>query len=84
MSDLVSVRCRAVVLDMDGTLGDSTQVVELAWICWVVRHNIAFEDVMSFSHSLATARLDSGTSGISPLYCELETLPRPHSQCEDN
>jgi mannitol-1-/sugar-/sorbitol-6-phosphatase len=54
MSDLVSIRCRAVLFDMDGTLVDSTQVVELAWRCWVVRHNIAFEDVMSFSHGRPT------------------------------
>ena len=29
MSQLVSVRCKAVLFDMDGTLVDSTQVVEL-------------------------------------------------------
>jgi sugar-phosphatase len=54
MSELVSVRCRAVLFDMDGTLVDSTQVVELAWRWWVVRHNIAFEDVLSFSHGRPT------------------------------
>jgi sugar-phosphatase len=54
MSDLVSMRCRAMVFDMDGTLVDSTQVVEFAWRWWVVRHNIAFEDVMSFSHGRPT------------------------------
>jgi mannitol-1-/sugar-/sorbitol-6-phosphatase len=54
MSELVSMRCRAVLFDMDGTLVDSTQVVELAWRCWVVRHNIDFEKVMSFSHGRPT------------------------------
>ena len=54
MSDLVSMRCRAVVFDMDGTLVDSTQVVELAWRRWVARHNIALEDVLSFSHGRPT------------------------------
>jgi sugar-phosphatase len=39
---------------MDGTLVDSTQVVELAWRWWAVRHNIAFEDVLSFSHGRPT------------------------------
>jgi mannitol-1-/sugar-/sorbitol-6-phosphatase len=35
---------------MDGTLVDSTQVVELAWGGWAARHSIPFEDVLSFSH----------------------------------
>ena len=39
---------------MDGTLVDSTQVVELAWGGWAVRHNILLEDVLSFSHGRPT------------------------------
>jgi mannitol-1-/sugar-/sorbitol-6-phosphatase len=54
MSELVSVRCGAVLFDMDGTLVDSTRVVELAWRWWAVRHNMAFEDVLSFSHGRPT------------------------------
>jgi sugar-phosphatase len=54
MSELVSVRCGAVLFDMDGTLVDSTQVVELAWRWWAVRNNIAFGDVLSFSHGRPT------------------------------
>jgi sugar-phosphatase len=54
MSQLVSVRCKAVLFDMDGTLVDSTQVVELAWGGWAVRHNIPLEDVLSFSHGRPT------------------------------
>jgi mannitol-1-/sugar-/sorbitol-6-phosphatase len=54
MNKLVSVRCRAVLFDMDGTLVDSTQIVELAWRGWAVRHNIPFEDVLSFSHGRPT------------------------------
>ena len=54
MSELVSVRCGAVLFDMDGTLVDSTQVVELAWRWWAVRNNVAFGDVLSFSHGRPT------------------------------
>jgi sugar-phosphatase len=54
MSELVSVRCKAVLFDMDGTLVDSARVVERAWRWWAVRHNIAFEDVLSFSHGRPT------------------------------
>ena len=54
MSELVSVRCKAVLFDMDGTLVDSTLVVELAWGGWAVRRNIPLEDVLSFSHGRPT------------------------------
>src|SRR5579863_9690522 len=54
MGEQVSIRCRALLFDMDGTLVDSTQVVERAWRGWAVRHNIAFEDVLSFSHGRPT------------------------------
>jgi mannitol-1-/sugar-/sorbitol-6-phosphatase len=54
MSQLVHVRCKAVLFDMDGTLVDSTQVVELAWGGWAVRHNIPLEEVLSFSHGRPT------------------------------
>ena len=54
MSELVSVRCKAVLFDMDGTLVDSTQVVELSWGGWAVRHNIPLQDVLSFSHGRPT------------------------------
>lgn len=54
MSELVSVRCKAVLFDMDGTLVDSTQVVERAWGSWAARHNIPLDDVLSFSHGRPT------------------------------
>jgi sugar-phosphatase len=54
MSELVSMRCKAVLFDMDGTLVDSNQVVELAWRGWAVRHNIPLDDVLSFSHGRPT------------------------------
>lgn len=54
MSELVSVRCKAVLFDMDGTLVDSTQVVEAAWGSWAVRHDIPIKDVLSFSHGRPT------------------------------
>jgi sugar-phosphatase len=54
VGELVSVNFKAVLFDMDGTLVDSTQVVELAWGGWAVRHNIPLEDVLSFSHGRPT------------------------------
>ena len=54
VSELVSLRCKSVLFDMDGTLVDSTQIVKLAWEGWAVRHSIPFEDVLSFSHGRPT------------------------------
>jgi sugar-phosphatase len=54
VSELVSVRCKAVLFDMDGTLVDSTQVVKRAWGGWAVRHNLPLQDVLSFSHGRPT------------------------------
>ena len=54
MSELVSVRCKAVLFDMDGTLVDSTQVVERIWASWAARHNIPLGEVLSFSHGRPT------------------------------
>lgn len=42
------------MFDMDGTLVDSTQVVELAWSRWAARHNLPLKDVLAFSHGRPT------------------------------
>ena len=39
---------------MDGTLVDSTRVVELAWSKWAALHNLPLEAVLSFSHGRPT------------------------------
>lgn len=54
MHDNVSLTCKAVLFDMDGTLVDSTRVVELAWGWWAARHRIPLETVLSFSHGRPT------------------------------
>jgi mannitol-1-/sugar-/sorbitol-6-phosphatase len=54
---MLTLTCKAVVFDMDGTLVDSTHVVESAWDWWAKRHRIPLEAVLSFSHgrpSIAT------------------------------
>jgi sugar-phosphatase len=54
MDAIVNLSCKAVLFDMDGTLVDSTRVVELAWGRWAARHNLALETVLSFSHGRPT------------------------------
>jgi sugar-phosphatase len=75
-SQLVNLRCRALLFDMDGTLVDSTPVVELAWGGWSARHNIPLEEVLSFSHGRPTmATLDRFLPGRDN-WEELEALSR--------
>lgn len=54
MGGNVDLTCKAVLFDMDGTLVDSTRVVELAWASWAKRHEISLEAVLSFSHGRPT------------------------------
>lgn len=50
MANIVKLTCRAVLFDMDGTLVDSTAVIERAWKLWAARHGIPLDAVLSFSH----------------------------------
>lgn len=54
MGEVISLTGKAVLFDMDGTLVDSTQVVERAWGLWAARHNIPLKDVLYFSHGRPT------------------------------
>lgn len=46
--------CEAILFDMDGTLVDSTSVVELAWALWAARHNLPLSEILEFSHGRPT------------------------------
>lgn len=46
----VSILARAVLLDMDGTLVDSTAVVERLWLEWAAPHELERERVLSVVH----------------------------------
>jgi sugar-phosphatase len=54
MGGHVNLTCTAVLFDMDGTLVDSTRVVEGNWAWWATRHGIPIETVLSFSHGRPT------------------------------
>lgn len=54
MSESVTLRCKAILFDMDGTLVDSTEIVERAWGGWAARHNIPLNEVLTFSHGRPT------------------------------
>jgi len=48
------IRCKAILFDMDGTLVDSTAIVERAWGNWAARHNLSLSDILAFSHGRPT------------------------------
>jgi sugar-phosphatase len=51
---LRSIRCKAILFDMDGTLVDSTHCVEAIWSRWAHRHGIEPSRVLSVSHGRRT------------------------------
>ncbi|VXB87506.1 HAD-IA family hydrolase [Aeromicrobium sp. 9AM] len=49
-----TVRARAVIFDMDGTLVDSNAVVEAIWTRFAEQHGLSTADVLAFSHGRQT------------------------------
>ncbi|HVP46352.1 MAG TPA: HAD-IA family hydrolase [Bryobacteraceae bacterium] len=47
-------RCDALLLDMDGTLVDSTECVERQWRRWAERHGLELEPILRVSHGRTT------------------------------
>src|SRR5437764_12807834 len=50
----VRLHCAAVLFDMDGTLVDSTAVVERCWHRWGQRYGIPLDEILRFSHGRPT------------------------------
>lgn len=51
----LKINCKALLFDMDGTLVDSTPVVERGWSWWAQRHQLSLKEVLLFSHGRPTA-----------------------------
>ncbi|MBZ5591089.1 MAG: HAD-IA family hydrolase [Acidobacteriia bacterium] len=50
----MELRCEALLLDMDGTLVDSTECVERQWRRWAERHGMDLEPILRVSHGRTT------------------------------
>jgi mannitol-1-/sugar-/sorbitol-6-phosphatase len=48
------IECDAVLFDMDGTLVDSTEVVERHWIRWATQRGIDVGEILAMSHGRPT------------------------------
>lgn len=63
------VNCAAILFDMDGTLVDSTVVVERAWSWWAQRHGVQVQDVLQFAHGRPTeATFEHFLPGVDQTY----------------
>jgi sugar-phosphatase len=51
----VVVECSAILFDMDGTLVDSTSVVERQWKLFAEAHGLDYEHIMKISHGRRNA-----------------------------
>ena len=47
MDDKTTLRCKAILFDMDGTLVDSSAVIERAWKWWSARHSVELAQIMA-------------------------------------
>lgn len=47
MEEKTTLRCKAILFDMDGTLVDSSAVIERAWKWWGGRHSIELASIMA-------------------------------------
>jgi sugar-phosphatase len=53
--NLISFEVRAVLFDMDGTLVDSTPIVERTWTRWALERNLNPAAVLAYAHGRPTA-----------------------------
>jgi mannitol-1-/sugar-/sorbitol-6-phosphatase len=51
---LISLSCKAILFDMDGTLVDSTACVEATWERWARKHGIDLPHLLQVSHGRRT------------------------------
>ena len=49
-----SIKCQAILFDMDGTLVDSTLCVERHWQDWATKHSLNPEKILKISHGRPT------------------------------
>jgi sugar-phosphatase len=75
-----TLTCRAVLFDMDGTLVDSTAVVEEVWGEFAVRYGLDFEEILRTSHGVqaidTVRRFAPSGADVHALTAELGAMER--------
>jgi sugar-phosphatase len=75
-----TLTCRAVLFDMDGTLVDSTAVVEEVWGEFAVRYGLDFEEILRTSHGVqaidTVRRFAPAGADVHALTAELGAMER--------
>ena len=49
-----SLRCKAILFDLDGVLVNSAELVERTWRVWAAQHQLDFEKVIAVAHGRRT------------------------------
>lgn len=79
-----TLTCRAVLFDMDGTLVDSTAVVEQVWGEFAARYGLDFEEILRTSHGVqaidTVRRYAPAGADILALTAELGAMERARTE----
>ncbi|KAG0057532.1 hypothetical protein BGZ83_009171 [Gryganskiella cystojenkinii] len=63
-----SVRCRGLLFDMDGTLVDTTHIVERNWKVWCETYGISYPSLIATSHGVLTYEVMKRWLSTTPHY----------------
>ncbi|MCU1543466.1 MAG: sugar phosphatase YfbT [Microbacteriaceae bacterium] len=74
-----SITCRAVLFDMDGTLVDSTSVVERVWARFAQRFDLDLATILASSHG---RRMEDSIVRFGPEGVDVATVARDLSEFE--
>jgi sugar-phosphatase len=74
-----TIECRAILFDMDGTLVDSTQVVELVWARFAERFDLDLATILATSHG---RRMEDSIVRFGPEGVDVAAVARDLSEFE--
>jgi sugar-phosphatase len=79
-----TLRCRAVLFDMDGTLVDSTSVVEQVWSEFALRYGLDSAEILRTSHGVQSIdtvrRFAPAGADVLALTAELDAMERVRTE----
>ncbi|MCP9000333.1 HAD-IA family hydrolase [Pseudarthrobacter sp. RMG13] len=83
-ADPRTLTCRAVLFDMDGTLVDSTPIVEQVWSEFALRYNLDYAEILRTSHGVqaidTVRRFAPAGADVTALTAELGAMERVRTE----